>query len=101
MTREFEQKYYQLDAELMLKTEQNKNFEMVRKSLNDEVTDLTIQLQQKNREIERIEAEFKKFKAKVSEQDKSKQLEEATAQMSAMELEIRSKVRLQQELFEE
>lgn len=47
----------------MLKTEQNKNFELVRKELNDQVIKLQIQLNQKNQECTRIEAEYKRYVA--------------------------------------
>ena len=67
LTKEYQKKFYDMDMELMLKTEQNKNFELVRKSLNDEVTHLTLQLQEKNKEFEKVNSEFKKFKAKKFE----------------------------------
>lgn len=101
--QEFARKLDALEQELMLKTEQNKNFERVRIELNDQVQKLEIKLKQKNQECVQIDAEFKRYKDSMfpSTLDLQRQVDLKNNEIDRMKQEIVNVVKLRKEIFDE
>ena len=84
----------------MTKSEQVRTFDLIRKELNDQVSDLQLSLQRKTMDFDKSESDYKKYKESIAQQDQTKELQRQSKKIKEMETEIKNTAKLRQEVFE-